>query len=187
MFNRLQGRRIGAREVAVASTLGAVSAMLEYQPGLPFDIAFPLYPKISWDFTGIPIMISLFLCGTLSSIYTCLIGCSIIFFRGNISGGIFKLAAELATIVGYAAFRKNFSVDTVKATLSRVLAMTVANYYLLPIFYRMPPAVAAGLLAPIAAFNVSQALINILPAYAIYRKIANKVYSENQLKEKKPP
>ncbi|MEM3601746.1 MAG: hypothetical protein QW222_03245 [Candidatus Bathyarchaeia archaeon] len=170
--------------MAVASTLGALSAMLEYQPGLPFDIAFPLYPKISWDFTGIPMMISLFLCGPLCSIYTCLIGCSIIFFRGNISGGIFKVVAELATIIGYAACRKNFTFDTFKATLVRVLAMTVANYYLLPIFYRMPPAVAAGLLAPIAAFNVSQALINILPAYAIYKKIANKIYPENQMKRR---
>jgi len=168
--------KIGVREVAVASILGSLSAMLEYQPGPPFDIAFPIYPKITWDFTGIPIMISLLLCGPLCAVYTCLIGCSIIFFRGNIPGGTFKVLAELATVIGYVAFKRNFTIDTVKATLSRVVVMTLANYFLLPLFYKMTPQAAAALLAPIALFNVTQALINILPAYAIYKRIAGKIY-----------
>lgn len=175
LLQRCVNNKIGTREIAVASTLGALSAMLEYQPGLPFDIPFPLYPRITWDFTGIPMMISLFLCGPLCGIYTCLIGCSIIFFRGNIIGGIFKLLAELATLIGYAVFRRKFVIDTLKAILSRVSVMTLVNYYLLPLFYRMPPETAAALLMPIAAFNLTQALINIVPAYAIYRTI-NKIY-----------
>lgn len=168
--------KIGVREVAVASVLGALSAMLEYQSGLPFDIAFPLYPRISWDFTGIPIMISLLLCGPLCAVYTCLIGCSVIFFRGNVSGGVFKVLAELATIIGYTFVRRNFALDAAKAALSRIVVMTVANYYLLPFFYKMPPEAAAALLAPIAIFNLTQALVNIVPAYAIYKRIAGKIY-----------
>ncbi len=179
MSQRPSWLKIGTREVAVASVLGALSAMLEYQPGPPFDINFPLYPKISWDFTGIPIMISLLLSGPLCAIYTCLIGCSIIFIRGNIPGGTFKVIAELATLIGYAVFRRNFVIDTVKATLSRVAVMTVTNYYLLPIFYGkygMTPEAMAALLAPIAIFNITQALINIIPAYAVYLRIKGKIY-----------
>lgn len=171
MLNGRNNRKIEVREVTVASTLGALSAMLEYQPGLPFDIPFPLYPRITWDFTGVPMMISLLLCGPICGIYTCLIGCSIIFFRGNIAGGIFKVLAELATLIGYAVFRRKFAIDTVKAALSRMSVMTLANYYLLPLFYGMAPETAAALLMPIAAFNLTQALINIVPAYAIYRTI----------------
>jgi hypothetical protein len=36
----------------------------------------------------------------------------------------------------------------------------------------MPESVIAGLLVPIALFNVIQALINIIPAYLIYLRIS---------------
>jgi len=156
------------REVAVASLLGGLSAMFEIAPGPPFDIPFPLFPRISWDLTGVPMMVSLLLYNPLCGIYTCIIGCSIIFLRGNLFGGIFKLIAELSTIVGFAAFRRNIVTDTVKAVLSRVAAMTVANYCLLPLFYNLPKEFVVGILGPIAIFNVTQALINIIPAYIIY-------------------
>ena len=161
-------RRMETREVAVASLLGALSAMFEIVPKPPFDIPFPLFPRISWDLTGVPMMVSLLLFNPLCGVYTCIIGCSIIFLRGNLFGGIFKLIAELSTIVGFAAFRRNIIVDTVKAVLSRVAVMTVANYCLLPLFYSTPEKVVVSILGPIAIFNVTQALINIIPAYIIY-------------------
>jgi len=49
--------------------------------------------------------------------------------------------------------------------------MTIANYYLLPFFYPMPVSTVVGLLVPIALFNLSQALINIIPAYLIYLRV----------------
>ncbi|MGQ9624810.1 MAG: ECF transporter S component [Candidatus Bathycorpusculaceae bacterium] len=171
MLQKTSIGKIGTREIAASSLLGALSALWEIIPGPPFDIRFPLYPRISWDITGIPMMIALFLYGPLCAVYTCFIGCSIIFFRGNIPGGTLKLLAELATIIGYALFKRNFVVDTAKATLSRVLVMTVANYYLLQFFYGMSSNVVAGLLLPIAVFNVTQALINIIPSYIVYRRI----------------
>jgi len=250
-------QKIGTKEIAAASMLGALSALWEIIPGPPFDIPFPLYPRISWDLTGIPIIISLFFYGPLCSTYTCLIGCSIIFLRGNVTGGILKLIAELATLLGFALLRKKhaglfqkrptmrwqFSVtvdqlfafalsafsfalfcyelilyalnealffswlfafsfllwlwlqtrrtrgepkpqseitlaqigavalNSTAAVILRVAAMTLANYYLLPLFYKMPESVVVGLLVPIALFNVTQALINIIPAYLIYLRI----------------
>lgn len=164
-------RRIGSREIAAASILGGLSALWEIIPGPPFDVPFPLMPRISWDITGVPMMISLLLYGSLCAIYTSVIGCSIIFIRGKFYGGTFKLIAELATLIGFAVFRKRFAVDTAKAVASRVLVMTVVNYYLLQLFYNIPENVVISLLGPIAIFNVTQALINIIPAYIIYRRL----------------
>jgi len=167
-------RKISTREIAIASTLGALSALWEIIPGPPFDIRFPLVPpptRVSWDITGVPMMVSLLLYGPLCSILTCLIGCSIIFFRGNIYGGIFKVIAELSTLLGFASLKKGIVVKTTVAAVSRVVVMTIANYYLLQLFYSMPEPIVLGLLAPMAVFNATQALINIVPAYLIWSRI----------------
>jgi riboflavin transporter FmnP len=164
--------KIKTREVAAASLLGALAALWEIIPGPPFDIPFPIYPRISWDLTGIPMIISLLFYGPISGVYTSLIGCSIIFFRGNIPGGIFKLLAELATLLGFILLRKNIVAKSILAVTLRVVVMTIANYYLLQLFYNMPESVVVGLLVPIAIFNLTQALINIIPAYLIYLRIS---------------
>ena len=158
--------KIGSREIAVASVLGALAATSEIIPGPPFDVPFPLYPNISWDLTGIPIMVSLFLYGPITGVFTCLIGCLVIFTR-NPYGGVLKVIAELATILAFIILRKGVVPNAVGAVTSRVLIMTVANFFLLQLFYRMSENAVVGLLIPIGVFNVTQALINIIPAYLI--------------------
>jgi riboflavin transporter FmnP len=165
-------QKIKTREVAAASLLGALAALWEIISGPPFDIPFPLYPRISWDLTGIPMMISLMFYGPVSGVYTSLIGCSIIFLRGNVPGGIFKLVAELATLLGFVLLKKSIVAKSILAVTLRVAFMTAANYFLLQLFYKMPEPVVAGLLVPIALFNGIQALINIIPAYLIYLRIS---------------
>jgi riboflavin transporter FmnP len=166
-------QKIKTREVAAASVLGALAALWEIIPGPPFDIPFPISPpRISWDLTGIPMMISLMSYGPVSGVYTTLIGCSIIFLRGNVPGGIFKLIAELATLLGFVLLKKNIILKSILAVTSRVAVCTVANYFLLQLFYTIPEAVAVGYLVPIALFNVTQALLNIIPAYLIYLRIS---------------
>lgn len=165
-------QKIKTREVAAASILGALSALWEIIPGPPFDIPFPIYPRISWDLTGIPMMISLLFYGSISGVYTSLIGCSIIFLRGNVHGGIFKLIAELSTLLGFVLLKRGIVLKSILAVTSRVVIMTVANYFLLQLFYKMPEPVVTALLVPIALFNVTQALINIIPAYLIYLRMS---------------
>ena len=169
-------QRLDTRKLALASMLGALAAALEAIPGPPFDIRFPLYPNISWDPAGIPMMISVLFTGPIGAVYTCLIGCTVIILRGNLYGGILKLIAELATILAFAAFRKGIVKKSITAIVSRVLVMTVANYYLLPIFFSpyQTEATVLVLLIPIAVFNITQALINIIPAYIIYSRLSDK-------------
>jgi hypothetical protein len=171
-------QKLASKKLALASILGALAAASEVIKGPPFDIPFPLLPSvISWDLTGIPMMISLLMNGPLGGVYTSIIGCSIIFLRGNVPGGLFKLVAELATILAFAAIRKGIITKTVVAVSSRVLVMTAANFFLLPVFY---PAyysseiAVVGILLPLAVFNVTQALLNIIPAYAIYSRLPSR-------------
>lgn len=153
--------------------LAGLSGVFEIIPGPPFDIPFPLYDRVSWDLTGMPMMISLLFTGPLGAIYTTLIGCSFIFLRGNIYGGIFKVVAELATILAFAAIRKGFITKSVASVLSRVIVMTVANYYLLPVFYGMPASFVISILPALAIMNGTQALINIFPAQIIYSRLGD--------------
>lgn len=164
---------LDTKKLALASLLGGISAILEITPGIPFDIPFPLYNRVSWDITGLPMMISLLSTGLVGGIYTTVIGCSIIFLRGNIYGGIFKIIAELATIITFGMIRSNFIVKSLGGTLSRVIIMTGINYILLPVFYGLPESFVIGILPALAILNASQALINILPAKIVSSRIRN--------------
>jgi hypothetical protein len=162
---------LDTKKLALASLLGGIAAILEITPGIPFDIPFPLYNRVSWDLTGLPIMISLLSTGLLGGIYTAIIGCSIIFFRGNIYGGIFKIIAELATIIAFGMIKSNFVFKSFGGTLSRVIVMTGINYILLPVFYGLPESFVIYILPALAILNASQALINIIPAKIVVSKI----------------
>jgi riboflavin transporter FmnP len=164
--------KLDTRQLAIASLLGALSIISELTPGPPFDIKFPLYDQVSWDLTGIPMMISLLLFGLTTGLYTTLVGCSVLMLR-NPTGGTFKLIAELATLFGYSILSKSVILRSILATASRVLIMTVANYVLLQAFYRIPESYVVSLLPVLAVFNISQALINIVPSLMIATRIRN--------------
>jgi hypothetical protein len=53
--------------------------------------------------------------------------------------------------------------------------MTVATYYLLPLFYGMPASFVVTILPALAVMNGTQALINIIPAQIVYNRLANKL------------
>ena len=166
-------QRLDTKKLALASILAAISGAFEIIPGPPFDIPFPLYDRVSWDLTGLPMMMSLLFTGPLGAIYTCFAGCTFIFLRGNIYGGIFKIIAELATFLAFAAIRKGFVPKTIAAITSRVVLMTAANYLLLPVFYGMPTSFVVGILPALAVMNGTQALINIIPAQIVYSRVNN--------------
>jgi riboflavin transporter FmnP len=189
---RLEGepqlQRLDTKKLALASVLAALAAASEVIKGPPFDIPFPLLPGIvSWDLTGVPMMISLLFTGSIGGVYTSIIGCSIIFLRGNVAGGIFKLVAELATILAFAAIRRGVVTKSITAVASRVFVMTIVNYFALPFFYpKYYPSEAAvvGILLPLAVFNLTQALLNIVPAYIIYARLGD--WWRLQMQDTKP-
>jgi riboflavin transporter FmnP len=168
--------KLNTRQLAIASLLGALSIISELAPGPPFDIQFPLYPQVSWDLTGIPMMISLLLYGASTGLYTSLVGCSVLMLR-NPTGGLFKLIAELATLLPYSILSRGVVLRSTLATSSRVLVMTMTNYVLLQAFYSISESVVVGLLPVLALFNVSQAMINIIPSLLITARIRKQASS----------
>jgi hypothetical protein len=166
-------QRLDTRKLALASILAGLSGVFEIIPGPPFDIPFPLYNRVSWDLTGMPMMISLLFTGPIGAVYTCLIGCSFIFLRGNLYGGIFKIIAELATILAFAAIRRGFITKSTAAVASRVFVMTMANYFLLPVFYGMPVSFVVGILPALAVMNATQVIINVVPAQIVYSRLGD--------------
>jgi hypothetical protein len=92
--------------------------------------------------------------------------------RGNVSGGIFKLITELATLLGFILLKRSIILKSLLAVTSRVAVMTGVNYFLLQLFYEISEPAVAALLVPLALFNVIQALINIISAYLIYSRIS---------------
>ena len=170
-------QKLDTKKLALASMLGALAAASEVIKGPPFDVPFPLMPAgtVSWDLTGVPMMVSLLFTGPIGALYTCVVGCSIILFRGNFLGALLKLSAELATILAFASIRKGFVTKSIVAVTSRVIVMTLTNFLLLPLFYAWASeAYVVSILFPIGIFNVTQALINIVPSYIIYYRLRDK-------------
>lgn len=136
-------------------------------------IPFPWFPDLKFDFTGVPIVLSLLMYGLPSATMTSLVAGLGIFARsGNLISALMKTAAELSTVVGFRlglCLAGVFGVEGGKSkimeysggVLCRVVVMSVANIIVLPNFWGVPLEVAYGLMPLIAGFNVAQGLISL--------------------------
>ncbi|MFX0117233.1 MAG: hypothetical protein ACFFB3_21990 [Candidatus Hodarchaeota archaeon] len=157
--------------VAGTACLGALVVLSELFPIIGItDIPFPLYGRLTFDPTGIPIMLALFLFGFVSGVATSLLAFIIISLRGNITGGVMKGLAEGLTVVGFALsykLTKRLWVGPIGGIGLRVAGMHLANWILLPLFYGIPEPVVLGLLPLIDLFNLIQGGINVSLALII--------------------
>ena len=132
-------------------------------------IPFPWYSNLKFDFTGIPIVMSLFLYGFSSSVFTSLVaGVGIVARSGNVVSALMKVFAELSTVIGLQIGLVILEGKTTSkyffwiiGIVSRVLIMSVVNFYVLPNVYGVPIQATLGLLPLIGVFNVIQGLITI--------------------------
>jgi riboflavin transporter FmnP len=149
-------------------------------------IPFPWYPNLKFDFTGIPIALSLFLYGFPSSVITSIVaGVGIIARSGNLISSSMKMAAELSTVTGMHLGRligkdvqtrdrsKYFSWIT--GIISRILVMTLVNLYVLPNVYHVPFQATVGLLHLIAVFNAIQGAITIGLGYFLFEAVRSRL------------
>lgn len=157
--------------VAGTACLGALVVLSELFPIIGItDIPFPLYGRLTFDPTGIPIMLALLLFGFASGVATSLLAFIIISLRGNITGGVMKGLAEGLTVIGFAfgyKLTKKLWVGPIGGVGLRVAGMHLANWILLPIFYGIPEPVVLGLLPLIDLFNLIQGGINVALALII--------------------
>jgi riboflavin transporter FmnP len=150
-------------------------------------IPFPWFPDLKFDFTGVPIVLSLLMYGLPSATTTSLVAGLGIFVRsGNLISGIMKTAAELSTVVGFwlglylagvsglEGFKSRVAAYC-GGLLCRVAAMSVANIIVLPNIWGVPLEVAYGLMPLIAGFNVAQGLISLGFGYFLHEAVKRRL------------
>lgn len=143
-------------------------------------LPFPWYPNLKFDFTGVPIALSLFLYGFPSSVTTCLVaGIGIVARSGNVISASMKVAAELATVLGiHLGDRVKTGSKYVSwgaGLVSRILIMTVVNLYVLPNVYHVPMEATIGLLPLIGIFNAIQGAITVGLGYFLYEAVKSRL------------
>jgi len=173
------------RVIAGTAVLASLAAACEL---LPLDLPFPLFPKLTLDPTGIPLVLALLLYGPESGFTATIIASATIALPRlgkppNPYGAVFKGLAELATLLGaYLSLNLKWGSELalmlLLASLSRIAVMSAANLLLLPLFYGLDPAVVVKLLPVIAVFNLTQALVNVLVAYRVFRAVASRLSIE---------
>ena len=135
-------------------------------------IPFPWMPTLKFDFTGIPITLSLLMYGLPSALTTSAVAFIAIIARsGDVVGASMKFAAEFSTVLGLALGikltgrfvpRLRKGLGSSMGILFRVVVMSLANIIVLPAIYGVPESVAYGMLPLIAVFNVAQGAITVL-------------------------
>ena len=147
-------------------------------------IPFPWYPNIKFDFTGVPIIMSLFMYGFPSAITTSLIAGIGIFMRSsNNLAATIKVLAELSTVTGLHIGQNILSKEKKTPNYiawglgitSRVIVMTAVNIYILPNIYRVPMEATMGLLPLIGVFNVLQGLLTIGLGHYLFNAVKTRL------------
>jgi len=165
--------------------LGALVVVFDYTLKFSgFKIPFPWLPFLKFDFTGIPIVLSLLLIGPESATATSVIAFLAILVRsGDVVGASMKGTAEFSTILGmYASlawFKKSMRLakpaSFLLGCITRILAMTVMWLIVLPVYTSMPFDYAL-LTSPLAAvFNAMQGLISMFGGYLIYEALIRRI------------
>jgi riboflavin transporter FmnP len=163
-------------ELTGTAILAALVIIFDYSlkySGL--KIPFPWYPNLKFDFTGIPIALSLFLYGYSSSIFTSFVaGVGIVARSGNVISAAMKVFAELSTVIGLhigqnVLKKKNSEyLSWALGLVTRVFTMSVVNLYVLPNVYGVPYPATRALLPLIGFFNIIQGLITITLGHFLY-------------------
>lgn len=167
------------KTLAGSAILGALVVVFDYTMKFSgLKIPFPWLPFLKFDFTGVPIVLSLLFFGLIPGAYTSAIAFLAILLRsGDVVGASMKALAEFATIAGMAlsyrlrANPKRFSQvsASILGITSRFSIMFFANLVTLPIFYKIPQPTVLGMSPLIAGFNAVHAALSIFLGYFLYK------------------
>jgi len=170
------------RRLTGTAILSALVVVFDY--GLKFSglkIPFPWLPLLKFDFTGVPIALSLLLYGLSSGATTSIVASLAILARsGDLVGAVMKAIAEFSTVLGMAIglrlpSHSRKSVSVVAGVALRIATQSITNLVVLPAYYGMPHSVAVGLLPMIGVFNAIQGVITVLLGYFLYGAYVRRV------------
>jgi riboflavin transporter FmnP len=171
--------RIATKTLAGIIVLAALVVVFDYTLKYSgFKIPFPWLPFLKFDFTGVPIVLSLLLFGLVPGAFTSTVAALAILARSaDLVGSSMKGLAEFSTVLGiFIGIRLTNKFRLLVAFIfgiaTRVLVMTVANFALI---YFGVMKISFVLLPLIGVFNVIQGSISILGGCLIYAAIRKRI------------
>jgi riboflavin transporter FmnP len=174
--------------IAGTAVLGALVIILDYS--LKFSglkIPFPWLPTLKFDFTGVPIALSLFLYGLPSAGVTSTVAfLGIVIRSGDLVGASMKALAEFSTVLLPGLLKALFPgrsgrlwkiVSLVSGAIIRVVVMTLASLAVFPLFYGVPLVAVVLQLPFIGVFNLVMGCLSLSLGYLVYEAIVRRVPS----------
>jgi riboflavin transporter FmnP len=166
--------KMDTKTLAGSAILGSLVIVVDYlMKFFGLKIPFPWLPYLKFDFTGVPIVLSLLFFGLASGATTSAIAFLAILIRsGDVVGASTKAIAEFATILGMAIsaslLKKSSSFEKGVSLISGIATRTTTMFFVNLIILSI-------LLSPlIATFNVIQGTIDILLGYFIHSVIIHR-------------
>ena len=175
------------RTTTIAGTSILTALVIVFDYALKFSgwkIAFPWFPALKFDFTGIPITLSLLMYGLPAGVTTSTMAFLAIFLRsGDWLGASQKALAEFFTILGIALFIKSKdkfakNIAVILGLALRVITTSLISLVVLPLYYPKfyPTLWAVALFLPLlAAFNIIAGSISILGGFLIYESLIKRM------------
>ena len=173
--------KIATKTLAGIIVLAALVVIFDYAAkSYGLKIPFPWFPTLKFDFTGIPIVLSLLLYGLVPGAFTSAIAVLAILIRSvNIVSSLMKGLAEFSTVIGMffglkmARFR--LPVAYFLGVLVRVVIMTIANLALICMGLLTYSNTLLIFVLLTGIFNVIQGTISIVCGYLIYAAVKKRV------------
>jgi len=183
--------RITTRALAGTTILAALVVVFDYTLKYSgMKIPFPWFPFLKFDFTGIPIVLSLLFFGLVPGFFTSAVAFVAILSRsGDFVGSSMKSLAEFSTVFGiflglkmvkrfrlFASFSFGIA-SRVMLMMCVNLALIYTGLILVPQSYSEIPLVVVLFTG---VFNVIQGTISVIGGYLIYRVITERVPSVSE-------
>jgi len=173
--------KIRATIVARIAMLSALVVVFDY--ALKFSglkIPFPWLPFLKFDFTGIPIMLSVLTVGLEAGAATSIVAFLAILVRsGNIVGASMKALAEFSTVLGFSLGKKILKGETkltwallyILGCAARILTMFLSTIPVFTLYYGTPLSVALAVSPIVAIFNLIHGLLSMFGGNLIYEAL----------------
>ena len=173
--------------VARIAMLSALVVVLDYTMKFSgFKIPFPWLPFLKFDFTGIPIMLSVLTDGLNAGAFTSIIAFLAILIRsGDIIGASMKAIAEFSTVLGFYLGGKilqkksavSKAVSYILGCIMRILIMFISTLPVFSLYYSMPLNAILAISPLVAAFNFIHGLLSIFGGNLIYEALIRRAPS----------
>jgi len=179
--------KVRATIVARIAMLSALVVVFDYAMKFSgFKIPFPWLPFLKFDFTGIPIMLSVLTIGLEGGTATSIIAFLAILVRsGDIVGASMKALAEFSTVLGFSLGRRLLKVESKLTGVLlyllgcgvRIITMFLSTIPVFTLYYGMPLSTALAISPMVAIFNFIHGFLSIFGGNLIYEALKRRVPS----------